>query len=350
MSASASIDGAHVVDPQPVLGDRRRAARPGRRTSTRRPGPGSTTRYCLADGDRLGLVGDRDVDHAVGAPARRSGRSSSGAYTPSPPPSIIAGPPMPMFEPAVAMTTSQQPSMAALPAKQRPDVMPTSGTRPLTAARTARRPGSRGRTRRRRRCRPAGRRRPRRRTRPAAAGARPARTAGPSCGGSGGPGCRPAPCSRTTCTTVGRPSTVPTPPTSPSAGVRAIEVLERAAPALGGDDQRRRTRRSVPGSTRSSTFSRAVRWPVRRRRVDRVGPAASSPTAWRSSTSARSARVPPTVGAARRPSSLDVRPSPGSTTASTSPACTVSPACDPDLGDTCRRPRRRRRAPSSSTR
>ena len=30
------------------------------------------------------------------------------------------------------MITSQQPSSAALPAKQRPEVMPTSGTRPLS--------------------------------------------------------------------------------------------------------------------------------------------------------------------------------------------------------------------------
>ena len=41
-----------------------------------------------------------------------------GSYTPSPPPSIIAGPPMPMFESSVAITTSQQPRIAALPAKQ----------------------------------------------------------------------------------------------------------------------------------------------------------------------------------------------------------------------------------------
>ena len=56
---------------------------------------------------------------------------SSGAWTPSPPPSIIAGPPIPMFEPSVAMTTSQHPSRAALPAKHRPEVIPTSGTCPL---------------------------------------------------------------------------------------------------------------------------------------------------------------------------------------------------------------------------
>ena len=59
---------------------------------------------------------------------------SSGANTPRPPPSIIAGPPMPMFESFVAMITSQQPSSEALPAKQRPVVMPTMGTRPLSVA------------------------------------------------------------------------------------------------------------------------------------------------------------------------------------------------------------------------
>ena len=41
---------------------------------------------------------------------------------------------MPMFEPSVAMTTSQQPRMAALPAKHRPEVMPTIGTSPLSRA------------------------------------------------------------------------------------------------------------------------------------------------------------------------------------------------------------------------
>jgi hypothetical protein len=50
---------------------------------------------------------------------------------PSPPPSIIAGPPIPIFDPAVAIITSQHPSSAALPAKHRPDVIPTSGTSPL---------------------------------------------------------------------------------------------------------------------------------------------------------------------------------------------------------------------------
>ncbi len=62
------------------------------------------------------------------------GPTSSGVKTPRPPPSIIAGPPMPMFEPSVAMITSQQPSSTALPAKQRPVVIPTSGTKPESCA------------------------------------------------------------------------------------------------------------------------------------------------------------------------------------------------------------------------
>src|SRR6478736_2746573 len=58
------------------------------------------------------------------------GPTSSGEYTPRLPPSIIAGPPMPIDEFLVAMTTSQQPRIAALPAKQRPELMPTSGDTP----------------------------------------------------------------------------------------------------------------------------------------------------------------------------------------------------------------------------
>ena len=51
---------------------------------------------------------------------------------PTPPPSIIAGPPIAMVEPSVAMITSQQASRAVLPAKQRPLLTPISGTRPLS--------------------------------------------------------------------------------------------------------------------------------------------------------------------------------------------------------------------------
>ena len=41
---------------------------------------------------------------------------TSGRKIPSPPPSIIAGPPIPIFDPFVAITTSQHPSKDALPA------------------------------------------------------------------------------------------------------------------------------------------------------------------------------------------------------------------------------------------
>jgi hypothetical protein len=41
---------------------------------------------------------------------------------------------MPMVESSVAMTTSQQPSRAALPAKHRPEAMPMRGTWPLSRA------------------------------------------------------------------------------------------------------------------------------------------------------------------------------------------------------------------------
>src|SRR5450830_1185480 len=58
----------------------------------------------------------------------------SGLNTPRPPPSIMAGPLMPMLLASVAMITSAQPSKAALPAKQRPCTMPTTGTWPDRAA------------------------------------------------------------------------------------------------------------------------------------------------------------------------------------------------------------------------
>ena len=62
------------------------------------------------------------------------GPTSSGATTPSPPPSIMAGPPMPRLASGVAMITSQAPASAALPAKQYPDTMATSGTWPDSSA------------------------------------------------------------------------------------------------------------------------------------------------------------------------------------------------------------------------
>ena len=80
-------------------------------------GPGST-QVLLGHPNGLGFVGDDDIDDTVRPLHRRSARSPSGSNTPSPPPSIMAGPPMPMLESSVAMTTSQHPRIAALPAKQ----------------------------------------------------------------------------------------------------------------------------------------------------------------------------------------------------------------------------------------
>ena len=162
------------------------------------------------------------------------------------------------------MITSQQPSRAALPAKHHP-----------------------------RRCRPAGPGRsaaPNRAkamvSRPVTTGvvgvagaaaaalgeqdhrqaatARPARTAGPSCGGSAGPGSRPAPCSRRTAPRSGprssnwSPLTRPMPATSPSAGVLAISSSRSRRSrwaAMASDPYSVK----LPGSHRSSMFSRAVR-------------------------------------------------------------------------------------------
>jgi hypothetical protein len=75
----------------------------------------------------LGLVVDQDVDHAIRM-LHAGGADFPGMKTPRPPPSIMAGPPMPILLLRVAMITSLQPNNAALPAKQRPWVMPTTGT------------------------------------------------------------------------------------------------------------------------------------------------------------------------------------------------------------------------------
>jgi hypothetical protein len=66
-----------------------------------------------------------------------AGPTSSGLKMPRPPPSIMAGPAMPMLDDLSAMITSQQPTKAALPAKQRPETMPTTGTSPLSCANAA---------------------------------------------------------------------------------------------------------------------------------------------------------------------------------------------------------------------
>ena len=62
------------------------------------------------------------------------GPTSSGVNTPRPPPSIIAGPPTPIFESLVAMMISQQPKSTAFPAKHLPVVIPMTGTSPESCA------------------------------------------------------------------------------------------------------------------------------------------------------------------------------------------------------------------------
>ena len=119
-----------VVDPAAVLGDQR----PQRRAWSGSPRRSAARRSTTGSGGprhRLGLVATSTSTTPL-ATCTSSGPMSSGANTPRPPPSIMAGPPMPMLEPRVAMTTSLQPRMAALPAKHRPEVIPTSGTSPLS--------------------------------------------------------------------------------------------------------------------------------------------------------------------------------------------------------------------------
>ena len=59
-------DGAHVVDPQPVLGHDVAQRGAGRRTSQSSIAALEVRQVLLGHGDRLGLVGHGDVDDAVG--------------------------------------------------------------------------------------------------------------------------------------------------------------------------------------------------------------------------------------------------------------------------------------------
>ena len=170
------------------------------------------------------------------------------------------------------------------------------------------------------------------------------------------PACRPAPCSRTTSRRSGPRSSANRSPVhaadahdQPVGGRRCRSAPRRVAPAaLRGHDERRRTRRSEPASQRSSMFSRAVRWPVFRRRATASGRAASRVFAWRASTSARSGRM------ASRSISSSARARPrrstavSSTKASGWPSKTVSPRRDGDRAHDAAGRRLRSRAPSSS--
>ena len=84
--------------------------------------------------------------------------------------------------------------------------------------------------------------------------------------------------------------TVPMPATRPSAGLSSCNSS--------GERRRRWAARAMapysmklPASSRSARFSRTVRWPVLRRLATAAGRRASVRRSWRSSTSARSARI-----------------------------------------------------------
>ncbi len=66
-----------------------------------------------------------------------TGPISSGANSPSPPPAIMAGPPMPSDASCVATIRSAQPAITALPAKQLPLTTAMRGTRPDSLAHRA---------------------------------------------------------------------------------------------------------------------------------------------------------------------------------------------------------------------
>ena len=109
------------------------------------------------------------------------------------------------------------------------------------------------------------------------------------------------------------------------------QVVERRGAGAGRRSRAGRTRRTSPSSTRSATFSRAVRRPPRRRRLATAsGRASSSPTRWRSSdlgeVGAHRAGAPstaPATSAGRVAVLVRRRPAPGAT--STSPGITAVP-------------------------
>ena len=111
-------DRAHVVRAHAVLGNEMAQRALVDALPLRRRRPRKYERYCLATPTASRFVVARATSITPFATCTSTGPIAVGSYVPSPPPSIIAGPPMPMFESSVAMITSQQPSSAALPAKQ----------------------------------------------------------------------------------------------------------------------------------------------------------------------------------------------------------------------------------------
>ena len=204
---------------------------------------------------------------------------------------------MPMLRVSVAMITSQQPSSAALPAKQRPATMPTSGTWPESAANW-------------RRCDRRGRRRS---------------------GMSVSPGRPPPPSANSTTGSVSRramrehavgllvvahalragehrvvvghhhaarllgaeraPLTLPMPVTMPSAGVLRDQVVERAAAALRGERQRAVFDEAAGSIAQVGDVLARRALPALARFATASGRAASSVSAWRSMHLCRSGRI-----------------------------------------------------------
>ena len=145
VSASVVDDRADVVDAQPVLGDQRCAAAAGRRSPTSASGALEVRQVALGDRRPPRPRRPRRRRRRRWAPAPTSGRPPRAGTRRGRRPRSSPGRPCRCSTFAVAMITSQQPSSAALPAKQRPELMPTSGTSPLTARRRSGRPCSRGR-------------------------------------------------------------------------------------------------------------------------------------------------------------------------------------------------------------
>ena len=242
----------------------------------------------------LPFVLDQHVDHAVGVLHVRSGQSAR-ANTPRPPPSIMAGPPMPMLLAAVAMMASQQPSSAALPAKQRPP-----RCRPPAPGPTARR-GGEGVPHAGPRPRGVGVAGP-----PAAAAANSTTGScwssacpGPACGRSWRGCARPG---------AGQHGGVVGHDHGARflfAALRAVDGADARHHAVGrgvGDEVVHAAARlrghgklavfdEEPRRAGSAMFSRAVRWPCAWRRATAAGRFASSVKAWRSMTRCRSGRM-----------------------------------------------------------
>ena len=237
------------------------------------------TRYCFATAHRLGLVGDRDVDDAVRRLHRRSGRPRRAGRRRARRPRSSPGRPCRSIEFSRRddhVAAAEQRGVAGEAAARRRCRRAAPGPRAARSSAKARHveAGDAERSR----CRRAGRRRPRRRTRPAAASSLGqlehavllAVVLSALRAGEHGVVVGEHHAARA----LARRSRSPL--TRADAGDQAVG---RACAAIRSSQRRgagaaRRSRGApystkMPGSQRSATFSRAVRWPVLRRRSPR---------------------------------------------------------------------------------